>query len=121
MTVSRKISNVLFARRTLAGAFVVAGLGIAQTAHAEIRFTNITDAALKFQIQCEGGTVDNWSIAPHTTGTLYCRNGAPAAHIRIVTGHPNGRDAVVTGQVFDGRSYSLGYDNAGDVSIEANS
>jgi hypothetical protein len=108
------------AGRLLAAGVAIATLGAAQAAHASIHFTNVTDNALNFQLQCEDDTVQTtWTIQPHATANIFCRNGARAANLRIYTDRSNGERMVVRGLVYDGANYLLHYDNDGDVNVKS--
>jgi hypothetical protein len=86
------------------------------SAHANMVFRNTTDRALRFEITCNDGRVDLWTVAPYGYRSLYCNNGSPVARVRIRTNH--GDDVmVVRTTVYDGLSYVLGYDRDGDVNI----
>ena len=89
---------------------------MATTAHANMVFRNITDRTLRFEITCNDGRTDLWSVAPYAYRSLYCNNGSPVARVRIRTNH--GYDEMVVRMtVYDGQAYVLGYDRDGDVNI----
>jgi hypothetical protein len=105
--------------RLAALAALVLGIGgMASAAKADIGFTNVTDETLVFNLQCPNGSVDTWQIYPHRHLNIYCTNNAGAAAISIRTRHSDGRAFVVRGTVYDGRTYLIGHDDDGDVSIE---
>jgi hypothetical protein len=111
----------MFSKITTRVALLAAGIvglaGLSGTARADVLFTNLTSQTLNFSISCAGsGGADAWRVNPHSTGALTCRNGADSAQVTIRTQHSNGTE-VVRSTVFDGRSYDLGYDADGDVSI----
>jgi hypothetical protein len=100
---TRKITTRVF----LTAAAIVT-VGILQSADASIHFTNVTDSALNFQLQCEDDTVQTtWTIQPHATANICCRNGARAANLRIYTDRSNGERMVVRSLVYDGANYML--------------
>jgi hypothetical protein len=104
------------ARSMIFGAALLAATGMASAAHASVLFNNTTDERVVFTFHCAGGTNDRWTLGAGDELSLTCKNGADEAAIRIVTNEGNGERAVVTGTVFDGRAYSIGYDRDGDVS-----
>jgi hypothetical protein len=83
---TRKITTRVF----LTAAAIVT-VGMLQSANPSIHLTNVTGSALNFELQCEDDTVQNtWTIQPHATANIFCRNGARAANLRIYTDRSNG-------------------------------
>ena len=106
-----------FSNRLLAAAIcALAVSGAATVAQADVLFHNVTDQTLHFSMTCNGTGQDDYTIDPHSSGSLYCKNGSDAAVVTIRTDH-GGYDEVVRAVVYDGSSYRLGYDGQGDVSL----
>lgn len=102
--------------RIAAAIGVLAFVGVATGAKADVRFHNVTDQTLHFSMTCNGRAMDDWTITPYSSGSIDCTNGSSDAIVQIRTSH--GRyDEVVRAVVHDGYSYRLGYDQDGDVSI----
>jgi hypothetical protein len=101
-------------------AAAIVTVGMLQSATASIHFTNVTDSALNFQLQCEDDTVQTtWTIQLHAAANIVCRNGARAANLRIYTDHSNGEQMVVRSLVYDGANDMLLYENDGDVNVKS--
>ncbi len=97
----------------IAGAVAV---GMTSAARADVLFHNTTGHTVFFSVTCDGNGVDQWTLAPYGNRSLVCNNGAPEMRVFIKTAH--GPDTVtVRATVWDGRTYNLGYDGDGDVSI----
>ena len=99
-----------------AAALGLVAFGGASAAKADVVFHNLTSQSIHFTMSCTGNGSDLWTIAPHASGSIYCRNDSPAALVVIRTNH-GGYDEVVRKTVVDGVSYDIGYDRDGDVSI----
>ena len=105
--------------RTLALVAALLGVtGLASAARADVVFANATDQDVVFTFHCPGGDYDRWTIPSGDRLSLYCRNGASTASIRIVTDEDSGDRMVVSGRVYDGRTYRIDYDADGDVSYQ---
>ena len=105
--------------RTLAlGAALLAVTGFASVARADVVFANATDQDVVFTFHCPGGANDRWTVPSGDRLSLYCRNGASSATVRIVTDEDSGDRMIVSGRVYDGRSYRIDYDAEGDVSFQ---
>lgn len=90
--------------------------GTVASANASMIFRNTTDRSVHFGITCSDGDYDWWTVAPHGTKDLYCRNRSDRALVEIRTSHSDG-DEVVHAVVHDHNTYLLHYDDDGDVNI----
>ena len=103
--------GAVFAIATAAGALAGAG-----TARADVLFHNTTGQTVYFGVSCNGTGTDQWSVAPFATRSVVCENGSAAMRVYLLTDEARG-EVTVRATAWDGRSYDLGYDGSGDVSI----
>jgi hypothetical protein len=100
-----------------AGAMALGLAASGPAAQAAIRFVNPINQDVHFTLRCAGDSLmQNWTIAAGTRGGLFCRNGARAARIRVVTAG-GGRRTVVRATLYDPGTYEFYYDGEGAVNI----
>ncbi len=111
----------MFSKIATRAALLVTGVvgiaGFTGAARANTLFTNLTGETVHFTTSCAGASgTDAWRVAPHSTGSLYCKAGESSMQVTIRTDR-GPVDHVVRATVLDGHSYDLGFDDDGDVSI----
>lgn len=113
------MKTILTARRLGAIAAIAAAAGAIAApgaARADVLFHNTTGQTVYFGVSCNGTGTDQWSVAPFATRSVVCENGSAAMRVYLLTDDTRG-EVTVRATAWDGRSYNLGYDGDGDMSL----
>jgi hypothetical protein len=107
-----------FARKALLGTATAAlvGASLAGSAHAAVRFVNVADKPIIFEMRCAASDQTyRWTVAVDDTLAVTCNNGARQALVKLYTND----GAVVSRIVNNGATYQVGFDADGDATISA--